>query len=51
MNKDVWVLYVSGRDYRRIRTCVRVPVEWEKSFRARQIADGGWIVAVYRSRS
>lgn len=46
----VWVLYTSGRDYRRVLTCVRVPVEWLSVWRARQIADGGRIVAVYRAR-
>lgn len=46
-----WVLYIGGRDYRCIQTCVQVPREWLEAWRARQVADGARIIAVYREKA
>ncbi len=46
----IWVLHTSGRDYMRVKTCTQLPAHWLAPWRARQVKDGGTILAVYRER-
>lgn len=50
MGDYVWVLLVSGRDYRRIQTCVTIRLGWLAAYRRRIVDDGGTVLAVYRPR-
>lgn len=50
MTLRTWVLYYSGRDWRRVQTCIQIRADWLVEWRKRHVADGDTILAVYREK-